>query len=133
MIGATRAWGRGVILWNLALDEHHGPHAGGCKNCRGVVTIDSTTGNVERNVEYYCLAHLSRFVRPGARRIDSTTDINDLQSVAFRNLDDGSIALLVLNGASESRSFFVRIAGQSFYYQLPEGAVATFTWRPGTP
>ncbi len=71
MIGATRAWARGVILWNLALDEHNGPHAGGCKNCRGVVTIDSGSGQVERNVEYYCLAHLSRFVLPGAWRIQS--------------------------------------------------------------
>ncbi len=133
MIGATRAWGRGVILWNLALDEQHGPHAGGCKNCRGVVTIDSATGSVERNVEYYCLAHLSRFVRPGARRIDSTSGIDDLQSVAFRNRDDGSIVLLLLNEASEPRSFFVRSSGKSFFYELPEGAVATFTWRGASP
>ncbi len=133
MIGATRAWARGVILWNLALDEHHGPHAGGCKNCRGVVTIDSATGNVERNVEYYCLAHLSRFVRPGARRIESTAGIDELQSVAFRNRDDGSIVLLVLNGSSDSRNFSVRSAGRSFEYALPAGAVATFNWRPRAP
>jgi glucosylceramidase len=133
MIGATRAWARGVILWNLALDEHHGPHAGGCKNCRGVVTIDSATGNVERNVEYYCLAHLSRFVRTGARRIESTSGVDELQSVAFRNRDDGSIVLLVLNGSSNFRAFSVRSAGRSFEYMLPAGAVATFTWRPRAP
>src|SRR5213082_2475229 len=47
-----RNWARGVILWNLALDEQHGPHTGGCGNCRGVVTIKSD-GTVERNEEYY--------------------------------------------------------------------------------
>ena len=47
------------------------------------MTIDSATGNVERNVEYYCLAHLSRFVRFGARRIESTSGVDELQSVAF--------------------------------------------------
>ena len=35
VIGATRAGARGVALWNLALDEHGGPHLGGCGNCRG--------------------------------------------------------------------------------------------------
>ena len=36
IIGSTRGWSRGIVLWNLALDEKHGPHAGGCGNCRGV-------------------------------------------------------------------------------------------------
>ena len=129
MIGSTRGWSKGVILWNLALDEHHGPHAGGCKNCRGVITVDSATGHVTRNVEYYSLAHLSRFVRPGARRIESSAVEDGLQSVAFRNAEDGSLVLLVLNGATEERSFSVRIAGRSFHYQLPAGAVATFRWQ----
>ena len=51
VIGATRHWARGVLLWNLALDENFGPHLGGCGNCRGVVTIDSRTGAVTRNPE----------------------------------------------------------------------------------
>ena len=136
MIGSTRGWSKGVILWNLALDEHHGPHAGGCRNCRGVITVDSTTGKVRRNVEYYSLAHLSRFVRAGARRIESSTAVDGLQSVAFRNADDGSLVLLVLNGAADERAFSVRTegpAGRSFRYQLPPGGVATFCWRPDNP
>ena len=83
VIGTTRSWAKGVLMWNLALDENHGPHLGGCKDCRGVVTIDSRTGAVTRNLEYYALAHASRFVRPGARRIASTTDVAQLQSVAY--------------------------------------------------
>ena len=105
IIGSTRGWSRGVQLWNLALDERHGPHAGGCADCRGVVTINSKTGAITRNVEYYVLAHASRFVRPGAHRIKSATGINGLESVAFQNSDDNSIALIVLNGANASRRF----------------------------
>ena len=100
------------MLWNLALDERHGPHAGGCSDCRGVVTINSKTGAITRNVEYYVLAHASRFVRPGAHRIKSNTDIKGLETVAFQNVDDNSIALIVLNGANASRDFSVRHAGQ---------------------
>ena len=68
IIGASNNWSRGTLLWNLALDPAHGPHTGGCADCRGVVTIDPATGAITRNVEYYVLGHASRFVLPGAYR-----------------------------------------------------------------
>jgi len=126
-IDTTRGWARGVLLWNLALDENSGPHLGGCKDCRGVVTIDSRTGEVTRNVEYYALAHTSRFVLPGARRIQSSEAAGELSNVAFRN-PDGSLALVVANGAQAARTFSVRLKGQSFRYTLPGMSVATFAW-----
>jgi len=127
IIGATRNWARGVLLWNLALDEHHGPHLGGCGNCRGVVTIDSKTGAVTRNVEYYALAHASRFVRPGARRVQSTT-APGLENVAFRN-PDGSTVLIIVNTTRGERHFGVRSHRRVVGYALPGGAVATLRWR----
>ena len=129
MIGATRDWARGVQLWNLALDENDGPHTGGCGNCRGVVTINSSTGIVTRNVEYFALAHASKFVRPGARRIASTSDVSGLQSVAFQNVDDASKALIVLNTGTTARAFAVHDGSAFFHYTLPAGSVVTFTWQ----
>ncbi|MDB5755668.1 MAG: glycosyl hydrolase [Massilia sp.] len=128
VIATTRGWAKGVLLWNLALDENHGPHKGGCGDCRGVVTIDSKTGAVTRNVEYYALAHASRFVRPGARRIASTSGEGGLDTVAFRNTD-GSIALLVANPAATPSALSVRVGQRSFGYTLPASSVATFTWN----
>jgi glucosylceramidase len=128
IIGSTRGWARGVLLWNLALDENHGPHTGGCGNCRGVVTINSTTGIVTHNVEYFALAHASKFVRPGARRIASTTDANGLQSVAFQNEDDGSNILIVLNPATAARAFAVHDGASFFRYTLAAGSVVTLSW-----
>lgn len=128
VIGATRHWARGVLLWNLALDENHGPHLGGCGNCRGVVTIDSRTGAVTRNEEYYALAHASRFVRPGAQRIASTS-ADGLESVAFRNADDRSVVLIVLNPGAAPRGFQVRFGASAFAATLPGRAVATYRWR----
>ncbi len=128
IIEATRDWAKGVLLWNLALDENHGPHTGGCGDCRGVVTITAASGAVTRNVEYYALAHASRFVRPGARRIASTSGIAGLESVAFRNSDDGSKVLIVVNTEAQDRAFTVLWANQSFPYTLPAGAVVTLFW-----
>lgn len=129
VIGTTRGWAKGVLLWNLALDQHHGPHLGGCSDCRGVVTIDATTGEVTRNLDYYALAHASRFVRPGARRIESTTGVDRLETVAFHNGDDDSIVLIVLNSAANARHFSVTVGKQSFQHRLPGASVATFVWR----
>jgi glucosylceramidase len=129
VIGSTRQWAKGVLLWNLALDTNHGPHLGGCGDCRGVVTVDSATGAVTRNEEYYALAHASKFVRPGARRIASSSGVAGLESVAFRNADDGSKAMIVVNTAIVPRTFHVGYAPRFFEYTLPAGAVATFTWR----
>jgi glucosylceramidase len=133
LIDGTRNWARGVLFWNLALDENKGPHLGGCGTCRGVVTIDARTGQVTRNPEWYALAHVSRFVRPGARRIAST-DVSEaagVKSVAFVNPDDGS-RVLVLANAGKARTLTVRDGARSFQAAVPADGVATFVW-PGSP
>ena len=131
LIGATRNWGRSVSLWNLALDENSGPKNGGCSNCRGVVTIDSSTSpaTITNNVEYYVLGHLAKFVVPGAYRIDSNSfGHGTIEDVAFQN-PDGSIVLLVLNSGSSNNNFTVNWKNQIFNYTLPAGAVVTFQWK----
>lgn len=129
VIGATRNWARGVLLWNMALDEQHGPRLGGCTNCRGVVTIDSRTGAVTRNVEYWVLGHASRFVRPGAVRIGSQSGVQGIETVAFRNADDGSKVLLALNTGAAERTIAVHAGARWFSFAMPAGSVATFTWE----
>ena len=128
VIGSVRGWAKGVALWNLALDENAGPHLGGCGNCRGVLTINSSTGFVTRNEEYYALAHASQFVRPGAHRIASSTNVGGLQTVAFKNADDGSKVLIVLNTAAADVSFAIHTGGKSILYTIPGGAAVTFRW-----
>lgn len=128
VIGSTRGWAKGVLMWNLALDEKYGPHLGGCNDCRGVVTIDSKTGKVTRNLEYYALGHASKFVRRGAQRIASPAKVGGMETVAFRNADDGSIVLIVSNGEASSRRFSVGSGTSRFAYSLPKHSVVTFTW-----
>jgi len=127
IIGSTRHGARGVLMWNLALDPAYGPHTGGCKDCRGVVTIDPATGKVTRNIEYYAFGHASRFVVQGARRVDSEGGSKGLDHVAFTN-PDGSTVLIVCNSGSEARRFTVQAPGRRFAYELPASGVATFVW-----
>lgn len=130
LIEAVRHGAGAVVTWNMALDQDAGPKNGGCQNCRGVVTVDTTTGGVTYNVEYYVLGHASRFVAPGAVHLTSADDGGagaGVEHVAFRN-PDGTHALIVLNSAGQPRTFGVRCSDTAFGYSLPAGAVATFTW-----
>jgi glucosylceramidase len=131
MLGTTRNWAKSVVNWNLALDSTGGPHLGGCDTCTGLVTLQPD-GTVSTDAEYYTIGHLSKFVHPGAVRIGSTsygtTGWNgQLMSAAFRN-PDGTTALLVHNENDDPREFTVAVGDQSFEYELPGGAIATYTW-----
>ena len=127
IIGSTRHGARGVLMWNLALDPKFGPHLGGCKDCRGVVTIDPKDGSVTRNIEYYAFGHASRFVKRDARRVDSEGGAKTLDHVAFTN-PDGSTVLIVSNSGQAAQRFTVQAPGQRFSYELPASGIATFTW-----
>ena len=133
IIDSTRNWSQSVILWNLALDQNHEPHLGGCKNCRGVITVKEADGAGEAvpTVDFTALAHVSKFVRPGARRIESNTfGPGSLEDVAFRN-PDGSLVLLVLNSGSKPVTFNLGWDKKYAVYTLPRNSAATFTWGCG--
>ena len=130
LVAGLRNWARGIVYWNLALDEQHGPHFGGCATCKGLVTIDSHTGEVSRNDEYYAFAHFSRFVLPGAVRVQSTATSEGLDNVAFQNASDGSIVLVMVNSKADARRVSVLQDKTSFEYALPPRSVATFVWNP---
>ncbi len=132
LVTGIRQWARGVVYWNLALDENHGPHFGGCEACKGVITIDSATGAVSRNDEYYALAHFSRFVLPDAVRVDSTaTDQDHLDNVAFQNAADGSIVMVMVNSNTDAHHVVIAEGQNRFEYTMPPRSVATFVWNNG--
>ncbi len=127
VIASVRHGARVVLTWNLALDERHGPHLGGCGDCRGVVTIDSRNGRITRNAEYYALGHASRFVRRGAVRVDSASSRMGVETVAFKN-PDGSLVLVMLNTRTAAQIAEVSARGHLYRLDLPAGGVASLVW-----
>jgi glucosylceramidase len=133
IISYTRNWGRTVTKWSLAVDQNMGPHTGGCGTCTGLITVhngDSRSGQVDYTVEYYDMGQLTKFVKPGAFRIDSSAN-STVPNVAWRN-PDGSKALVAYNGTGSTQSVKVVWGNESFTYNLPAATSATFTWS-GSP
>jgi glucosylceramidase len=132
IIGASNNWSKGTLLWNLALDPAHGPHTGGCSDCRGVVTIDPNTGAITRNVEYYVLGHASRFVLPGAYRVAATTKQGEgVEAAGFLNPDGSRVAILYRK--SGDGPVAIALDGVRYSVALPKGAVATLRWSARRP
>jgi glucosylceramidase len=129
IIDSTNNWARAVVLWNLALDENAGPQNHGCNSCRGVVTIDSKSGAVTYNVDYYALGHFSRFVRPGARRIAATATGAPLKQVAFAN-GDGTLVLVAHNTAASPKVVRVGAGATAMSLLVPANAAVTLIWKP---
>jgi len=97
----------GWIYWNMILDQNGGPwlvspeHGDPDNNPQhSVVIINRAAGKVTYTGLYYYLAHFSRFIRPGAYRINSSGGIDKLNFAAFRNTD-GTIVLNVINNSDE--------------------------------
>ncbi len=154
VLGATRNWSKNVILWNLAADPDNDPHTdnGGCSMCQGAITIDGNT--VTRNLAYYTIAHVSKFVRPGSVCISSTNrgdktiqlyedeqrpgvyrlGITDhspvLPNVAFIT-PEGKIVLIVVNDSVDTGSFKIQYNGKLASIRLKPGSVGTYIWDAG--
>jgi glucosylceramidase len=128
IIGASNNWSRGTLLWNLALDPTHGPHTGGCEDCRGVITIDPATGGITRNVEYYVLGHASRFVLPGSHRVAATRRDDSVEAAAFVNSDGSRVA--IIHRKSGGGNVTIALDGERYAVTMPNGSVATLRWRP---
>ncbi len=128
-IGTTQNWSKCALLWNLALDQNGGPHANGSSTCRGVVTINSSSGQVSYNEEYYSIAHFSKFVRPASSRVSSIIPqtLTGTGAVAFQN-PDGSKVMIVCNYSSDFKTFNVKQGENNFSYTLAAQSVASITW-----
>jgi len=145
IIHSMRNWSRSFVKWSLALDENRGPFiTGGCDTCSGLITVNSVTGAVTNNIDYYTLGHFSKFVLPGAVRVWSNNApglisaafINPLRHTGIAGPDrsesrDRPRVLVVYNDSLSTKTFQVDWYGKSFQYTLPSYAGATFQWDTG--
>jgi glucosylceramidase len=132
---------KSFVKWSLALDQTLGPNLGelnqgygGCTTCTPLVTVNNSTGNITKDIEFYTLGQYSKWVLPGAVRVWSS-DSPTIVSAAFVN-PDGTRALIAYNNSTSSSAFQVVWGTQSFSYTLPALGAATFTWsgtQTGTP
>ena len=128
-LGTVNRWCKGVIVWNLMLDQDLGPNRpGGCQTCYGAVDINRDFTTYTRNSHYYIIAHLSSVVKPGAVRIGTKGyTANGLTYSAFQN-PDNSYALVLSNSNNNDLRFTVDDGSHHFPVTVPARSAVSLTW-----
>jgi glucosylceramidase len=112
----------GFTDWNILLDETGGPnHVGNF--CFAPVHANTKTGKLTYLSSYYYIGQFSKFIRPGAKRIISSSSRGQLLTTAFINTN-GKIAVVVMNQSDEKIPYDLWINGQaSWIVSLPHSIV----------
>jgi glucosylceramidase len=109
--------------WNVLLDEKGGPNH--VQNfCFAPIHADTRTGKLVYMNSYYYIGHFSKFIRPGARRIASSTTTDKLLTTAFLN-PNGTIAVIVLNPSGEAQPFNLWRGGKTTKNTSPAHSILT--------
>lgn len=97
--------------WNILLDEKGGPnHVGNF--CFAPIHADTRSGELIYTNAYYYIGHFSKFIRPGAKRINASSNRTELLTTAFKN-PDGSVAVVVMNGSDKKIDYQLQVRGRS--------------------
>jgi glucosylceramidase len=130
-VGAA-AW----IYWNMILDEKGGPwaispvHGNPDPNVQHpVVIINRQTKQVTYTGLYYYLAHFSKFVRPGAVRVETSGNVKGVRCVAFKTPAGGMVAQLV-NSRKADTEVGLEAGGRTLQVALPAISITTLQWQP---
>lgn len=123
IIGDMNNWLEGFLDWNIVLDEMGGPNHVG-NYCDAPIIVDTQTKDVHYNSSYYFIGHLSKFIRPGAKRIESVVDLKDLSVVSFQN-EDGNVATVILNETDKALNLNVTVDNEAVTVHLPKHSITT--------
>lgn len=112
--------------WNILLDETGGPNH--VKNlCFAPVHGNTKTGELMFTNSYYYIGHISKFVRPGAKRIACSPSRSALEATAFINTD-GKVAVVVMNKSNEKVEYNLWIQGKATKVESPARSMQTLVF-----
>lgn len=123
IIGCLNNWVDGWIDWNMVLDTQGGPNW--FKNwCLAPVIVDPEKDEVYFTPMYYTLSHFSKFIRPGAERIEFNNSNQELMVTAAKN-PDGSIVVIVFNEGDDVQHFSVSLNEKTRALSIQGKAIQT--------
>ncbi len=124
IVGNLNAGISGSLDWNLLLGAKGGPnHAGNF--CEVPVMLTDDGSDFVLQTEYYYIGQFSRFIRPGAVRLGSSSWTNDLEVTAFEN-SDGCRVIVALNRTERALPVSVTLGGpECFNFVIAPHNIAT--------
>ena len=123
------------IYWNMILDETGGPwaispiHGNPDPNEQHpVVIINRKNKQITYTGLYYYLTHFSKFVRPGAVRVQTSGSAEGVRAMSFA-LPDGTIVSQLINSRKEDADLNEVYQGRQIHIVLPAISITTVKWK----
>jgi glucosylceramidase len=112
--------------WNILLDETGGPnHVNNF--CFAPVHAKTKEGTLHYMNSYYYIGHFSKYIRPGAKRIVSSSNRAQLLTTAFVNTD-GKIAVVMMNPTTETIQYRMYVGNQAVVTTSLPHSIATLVF-----
>lgn len=108
------------MYWNISLEKGGISRWGWAQN--SLVVVDPVDKTYSFTPEYYIMKHLSHYVQPGSRKVETDGTFTDL--LAFVN-PDKSIVIALANEGPDSRTVSIRIGNRVYRPLLPAQSVST--------
>ncbi|OEK09109.1 glycosyl hydrolase family 30 [Flavivirga aquatica] len=125
IIGCLNNWVDGWVDWNMVLDTQGGPNW--FKNwCVAPIIVDPEKDEVYFTPIYYTLAHFSKYIRPGAKRIGFKNSNDNLMVTAAKNIDD-SIVVIVFNEDIKEKHVKLSLGENKINIKISAQAIQTIT------
>lgn len=129
-----RNWSTAYTGWVTMITQQVDEANQGPYNKVGVLSptlLVHRSGNTSgwyKTPEYWLMGQFSKFIRPGARRIESNYgSLETITNVAFSN-PDGSYVTIVANSTHKAQSFVLTLGNREFTAQVPAKSIATYRW-----
>jgi glucosylceramidase len=112
--------------WNILLDERGGPNH--VQNfCFAPIHADTKTGLLTFTPTYYYIDHFSKFIKPGALRISTTTSRTAIESTSFKN-KDGKIIAVVMNKTDVKMGYKLIVGNSETFLEIEPRAMQTIIY-----
>ena len=112
--------------WNILLDHNGGPnHVSNF--CFAPIHADTRTGELIYTPTYYYIGHFSKFVRPNAERVSTSSSRSVLLATSFIN-EDNKMATIVMNQTDEKIKYNFIVDGQQTLMTIPARAMQTLVY-----
>ncbi|WP_026753748.1 glycoside hydrolase family 30 beta sandwich domain-containing protein [Sediminibacter sp. Hel_I_10] len=112
--------------WNILLDERGGPNH--VENfCFAPIHANTKTGELIYTPTYYYIGHFSKFIKPGALRVSTTTSRSTIESTSFKN-KDGKMVTVVMNKTDEKIAYKLIVGNSEAQLEIEPRAMQSILY-----
>ena len=124
IIGNLNAGLNRWIDWTVWVDKDGGPrHVPGGFTASIIVDDDF---NYRKDLTFDYIAHFSKYIMPGAKRVGYSKCDDGIDVTAAKN-PDGTLAVVLLNKSNADLKYVIRTNGQLMRVSLPARTISTVT------